>query len=161
AEGLPTLRSWCDKLSQIDRPALSSFATVERWANSGWQTQQDHQLREIDGKYVGPTGMYRLTRAKPYRWTLSVFFDGQRFLRGDWYGLRFMARNQAQLSCHAFIGEGALLLHTDERWPLLFEQALVQATGLLPQRVEKGKWLRYGGVPETLARLLCQRLAIE
>jgi hypothetical protein len=157
-ENLPLLKDWSDRLTAVDRPNLASFAFIERWNDGRWQTAE---LREDYGRYVGPSGMYQLTRTEPYPWTLVVYFDAQRqrFLRSDWYGLRFWARKTANLACRAFWRSRILAIHDDERWPLLFEKAIVQATGLLSDR--NGKWLRYSDVPESLASLLCQRLGVE
>jgi hypothetical protein len=160
ADALPALQGWADNLRGIDRPNLASFAQVERWNDGSWQAGR---LHETSGRYVGESGLYRLTRSDRCRFTVTVFFDSQRqrFLRGDWYGLRFLARQKADLPCRAVWTQQTLLIPLNERWPLLFEQTLAQSTGLLPDRVDKGKYLRYADVPESLARVLCQRLAIE
>jgi hypothetical protein len=162
ADQLPTLERWQDELSQVDRPALHSFESVERWNDDRSEAQEEHGLRENHGQYVGPAGMYQLTRTGNCRWGVTVFFDPskQRFLRGDWYGLRFLARRAAGLPCRAFWGDNTLVVHVEERWPMRFEQALVCSTGLLPARV-RGRWLSYRDVPKPFVQRLCQRLGVS
>jgi hypothetical protein len=46
----------------------------------------------------------------------------------------------------------------EERWPLLYEQALVQASGLLPGR--SASWLSYHDIPQDLAESLSEKLDI-
>ena len=82
-------------------------------------------------------------------------------VRGDWYGLRFLAgRAGGEQACAAWDRRGRqLLVPVERRWPLLYEQILVQASGLLPGR--SPAWLCYHGISQELAECLCGKLDVE
>ena len=110
--------------------------------------------------------MYRLTRgesANAYQQVLYLDQPNQRWLKGDWYGLRFLAHDSANVDFEVKYDSGTrqLLMPADERWPLLYERALVLATGILPCRAENPKWLKYSGVSDELARLLTDKLNVS
>jgi len=105
---------------------------------------------------------------------VNLYFDQprQRWLKGDWYGLRFLAhhaagvdfevvREKTQALPTSFSSADELLIPADERWPLLYERALVLATGLLPGQAENPKWLRYQGVSAELSRTLAGKLNVS
>ena len=54
-----------------------------------------------------------------------------------------------------------LLIPESQRWPLLYERALVLSSGLLPSRALNHEWLSYPRVPLGLARGLCEKLNVD
>ena len=169
AELLPDLAGWQASLAVMPKLPLASFE-MERWQEGGFQSCEP--VYERDGWYYGASGMYRLSRpdrgrANPY--TLTLFFDepGQRWLRGDWYGLRFLAAAGPSAAPPPALeeavhlsGEAALLLPAAQRWPLLYERALTLASGLLPGPAPNRQWLQYPGIPLELAQTLCRKLGV-
>jgi hypothetical protein len=53
-----------------------------------------------------------------------------------------------------------LILRGLDRWPALYERALVLASGLLPSQSANGL-LHYSGIPLELAHALAKRLGVE
>ena len=110
--------------------------------------------------------MYRLTRGETSdTYQIVLYFDqsNQRWLRGDWYGLRFLAYNAAELDFEVQYDSSAndIWIPVDERWPMLYERALVLASGILPHRAENTKWLRYSGISNELVQLLTEKLNVS
>ena len=110
--------------------------------------------------------MYRLTRGNDrnaYQIVLYLDQPNQRWLRGDWYGLRFLAYDSVGLDFEVTYDSSTnnLLIPVDERWPMLYERALVLASGSLPGRAENPKWLRYSGVSSELVYLLAEKLNVS
>lgn len=163
ADLLPDLDAWKDSL-----PSLSHVNTglydIEQW--HGGDFQPCDTVYEQDGVYYGESGMYRLslhgTRAGR---ALTLFFDesAQRWLRGDWYGLRFLAMEARQDGVEAIhdSNAGELLIPAARRWPLLYERALTLASGLLPGRAANPDWLSYPRIPLNLASTLCRKLNVD
>jgi hypothetical protein len=148
-------------MRRYDGRDLGKFAYTERWDNGEWFGSPlffDDTAKRI----LGPTGMYRLSRDAQARSPLIAFFDGERqiIVRGDWYGLRFLAgRAGGEQVCAAWdLRSRALVVPVEGRWPLLYEQILVQASGLLPGR--SASWLCYHGIPQDLAESLCGKLDV-
>ena len=54
-----------------------------------------------------------------------------------------------------------LLIPVDERWPLLYERALVLASGNLPARADNPRWLKYSGISSELVQLLTKKLNVS
>ena len=157
AEVLPNLNEWKDSLQQL--PGLSAAVYhIERWSGVDFQTCDT--VYERDGVYHGEPGMYRLRRDGDRSGrTLTLFFDvsAQRWLRSDWYGLRFLASEAEQEHVEVIydLENGELLVLASQRWPLLYERALTLASGLLPGRTDNPNWLSYPRIPLNLGRTLC------
>jgi hypothetical protein len=162
AGSLPDWRGWLTSLRPYDGRDLGKFARTERWENGNWVGSPLYFDGEA-GRIVGPTGMYRLSRDAPARSPVTAFFDDERQLivRADWYGLRFLAgRAGGGQSRATWDRRGRqLLVPVEERWPLLYEQILVQASGLLPSR--SPAHLCYHGIPLELGECLCGKLDVE
>ncbi len=162
-ELLPGLDDWKDSLQHMSKLNTTQFE-IERWEGS--QFQPCVTLYERNGRYYGQSGMYRLSRQRSGQgeYKPTLFFDepGQRWLRGDWYGLRFLALNPAGDDAQAVHVSGAneLLIPEVQRWPMLYERALVLASGLLPKRADNHAWLKYQRIPFELARTLCDKLNV-
>ena len=162
AQLLPDLEGWKNVLPAI-KIALFRY-NIERWNDI--QFMQCNAFRESGGRYIGKSGMYRLTRKEetnPYQ--LVLYFDepNQRWLRGDWYGLRFLADNAGRQDFEVGYdtGTNAILIRNGERWPLLYERALVLASGMLPARSEDREWLIYSGVSGQLVQFLTEKLNVS
>ena len=163
AQLLPDLEDWKGTLSQIDRLSTPGY-NIEIW-DSG-QFRPCDTFYEREGQYFGESGMYRLTRDEethPYR--LVLYFDqpNQRWLRGDWYGLRFLAYDAAERNFEVryHLNSNDLVMPVNERWPLLYERALVLASGMLPAHGQNSRWLRYSGMPSESIELLTDKLNVS
>lgn len=111
------------------------------------------------------SGLYQLfdkpkERDKPYarpKYTLFYHATKKHWLRGDWYGLRFLALQADDTRCPVYYDQATrrlAILH-DWRWPELYERVLVLASGRLPKRNgNRGEWLFYDGIsPQTVDQL--------
>lgn len=143
---LPTLSEWKENLAVVEKINTSTF-DLSRWNGNGYS--KCSEFYEKDGKYFGSTGLYRLTRKlrDSQSYSLILYFDNndQKWYKGDWYGLRFLA-NRAIIcdDCEVFYDSfnKTILIPQAERWPLIFERTLVLASGLLPSKLQNG-WLIY------------------
>lgn len=163
AQLLPDLEDWKGTLPRIDRLSTPRY-NIEIW-DSG-QFRPCGTFYEREGQYFGESGMYRLTRdeeTNPYR--LVLYFDqpNQRWLRGDWYGMRFLAYDAAEqdFEVRYHLNSNDLLMPVNERWPLLYERALVLASGMLPAHAQNSRWLRYSGMPSESIELLTDKLNVS
>lgn len=156
---LPALDRWQQLLPRVG--PLTPPEHVQRWHAGAYRDEA--RFRITEGRPQGLTGLYRLFYENDKStFDLTGFFDADKgeFLRGDWYGLRFLAGRQAGLLCPArwltHQGRSVLLVPLARRWPLLYERALALASGLLP--IHDGARLCYLDVPfdivSTLAKLL-------
>jgi hypothetical protein len=163
AEILPTWREWLDRMPAVGGLVLTTV-TREWWTPAGWTDVSQTFFEDENRTIRGEAGLYRLSRDKPFRTRVCVFFavGGRgKFVRGDWYGLRFLARRFQGLpltaSWHA--DQQCLLVPSEERWPLTYERVLIQESGLLPSRTGN-RPLTYPHVPESLACSLCDKLEV-
>ncbi len=163
AEWLPDLEGWKDTLEPIDRLVTAPYE-IEKW--DGRRYSLCETVFQKEGQYIGESGLYRLRRqGREDGYRINLFFDQeqQRWLRGDWYGLRFLADYAARVDLEAVHNPrtGELMIPFAERWPLLYERALVLATGLLPTPAKNVKWLRYEGVSAELCYILTNKLNVS
>ena len=163
ADFLPDLNEWKDSLQSLTSLRTAPYH-IERWVSGSFHPCDT--VFERDGVYYGETGMYRLSReADTTGRTMTTYFDepAQRWLRGDWYGLRFLSLEAEGSYAHAVhdTEAGILLVPSTQRWPLLHERALTLASGLLPGRATNPDWLSYSNVPLDLARTLCGKLRVR
>ena len=162
AQLLPDLEGWKNILPAIDRLSTTTY-NIEIW--NGRKYIQYDNFYERNGRYCGDSGLYRLTKQaenNPYQ--IVLYFDkpNQRWLRGDWYGLRFLAYNTAgrQFEVKYDSSANEVLIPVEEHWPLLYERALVLASGMLPARDKNFRWLRYTNITNELVQLLAEKLSI-
>ena len=162
AELLPDLEGWKDILPAIDRLSTTTY-NIEIW--NGREYMQCDSFYERNERYCGDSGLYRLIKKaenNPYQ--LVLYFDepNQRWLRGDWYGLRFLAYNTAgrQFEVKYDSNANEVLIPVEEHWPLLYERALVLASGMLPARDKNFRWLKYTNISNELIQLLAEKLSI-
>ena len=163
AELLPGLHEWKDSLQPLPGLSTTSYH-VEKWQEDDFLPCDT--VRERNGVYDAEAGMYRLSRDEDRTVrTLTMFFDPptQRWLRGDWYGLRFLALEAGLGGVSAVHNSrhGQLLIPESQRWPLLYERAITLASGLLPQRALSPGWLSYSRIPLDLAQMLCGKLNVD
>ncbi len=164
AELLPSANEWQETLARIEKPNTHT-CHIERWDGRQYADCPDFYQR--DDEYHGASGLYRLTReANAFR--LALYFDAarQRWLKGDWYGLRFLASQSAGLEQEPVHQSttNELRVLAAERWPLLYERALALASGLLPQRATdnaQAAWLVYRDIPAALTGTLAQKLNLQ
>jgi hypothetical protein len=165
---LPDIQEWKKTLTAVP---ITPADAVEQWNLQAGQFQPQPSFRLGDGgAWSGPGGLYRLTYGEPPRQhQLTVFFDaeapaGQQLLRGEWYGLRFLALHQSGKYLKAMWRNqdgGLLAVPYRQRWPLLYERALVLASGLLPRRHPENGLLYYQGVPLSLAQGIAEHLGMQ
>lgn len=160
---LPDLEGWKTILTTIDRINTTNY-NIEIW--NGNRFSSCDTFYERDGRYFGESGMYRLTRGEDRNtYQIVLYFDqpNQRWLRADWYGLRYLAYNSIGRDFEVVYNSGVndLLIPMDERWPLLYERALVLASGSLPDRTDNPRWLKYSGVSSELVQLLTGKLNVS
>ena len=101
------------------------------------------------------------TEGAPFQ--LSLFYDAEyeQWLQADWYDLRFLAFQTIGNTNSEVVyrpGSAELLVPLAERWPLLYERALVLASGLLPSISTDREWLKYQGISRELCTLLADKL---
>jgi hypothetical protein len=156
AAALPLLEHWMDSLSPIPevKPELYD---VRRY--------RDGEFLEA---VVEGSGFYELwprdaggPRAR--RPVARLFYDDarDRWLAGDWYGLRYLALVHEGRSCpaHYDVFSGQLAIPDAWRPPALYERALVLCSGRLPGR--RGAWIYYDDVQPAVLTHLTAKLHLS
>ncbi|MEO1373223.1 MAG: hypothetical protein AAFW70_02620 [Cyanobacteria bacterium J06635_10] len=95
------------------------------------------------------TGMYRMCNKEiSTRPLYTLFYDQEsdKWLQGDWYGLRFLALQHGGQQCivRYDIETKCLAIPVSQRLPEIYERALVLASGRLP--IYKESWLIYENI---------------
>lgn len=159
AELLPKIQDWQANL--VSDPAVAS---------------EPHQYgfeRYVGGRFVAvngqemPSGFYRVQRVGQQfvpRYLLRT--TDRCWLNGDFATLRFLSiavgdqKPQARLC-----DDGTLVVPLVQRWPSLYERALVLASGQLPTTRSSGdragRLLAYRSIPDDAARKLASKLNVE
>ncbi len=156
AELLPDLLGWKTELR--DDPGVEIHS-------HGFARYVDEAFQAVPVGHLVP-GLYQVTKidGRNARGVYRFYDSGGRWLRGEFYGLRYL---DAQLKgkCRAsWSSSGDLDIIEGQRWPFLYERALVLASGQLPLKMKNRLGevsLRYHGVSEALARLLCEKLDVR
>lgn len=155
---LPDLENW--KLNLKPLPGITeSFYDWKYWQNGNF----------VECTLPQKTGMYQMwggeNKNAPRR---TLFYDKntKTWRQGDWYGLRFLALNYNQDDLIARYNPETLQLAIPycQRWPELYERALVLSSGLLPKykkTVEQNLWLIYENISLDLAHKLTQKLHVS
>ncbi len=154
---LPNIDTWQQNLRNLQGIVPSSY---------DWKYFDGNDF--VDCISPKETGMYQLSpREINNTFTQTLFYDqpNDKWLQGDWYGLRFLALYHNQdISCivHYNKTTESLAIPLDQRWPEIYERALVLASGLLPtyQRTEQSWWLVYERISSKLATQLTDKLGI-
>lgn len=117
--------------------------------------------------FCNQIGMYQMwAREESDRPHLTLFYDSETdtWRQGDWYGLRFLALHYSDQQCIARYDPATarLAIPFSQRWPELYERALVLASGRIPsyQRTEQSLWLIYENVGLDLAHQLTKKLYV-
>lgn len=153
AQALPPLDQWKDVLGRMPniKPELYE---VRRFEGDGFVDAP------LDGsgfyELWQPDGRGHRTGRPAYR----LFYDAprDRWLSGDWYGLRFLARVEDGGACpvHFDLLSGRLALPWAWRPPELYERALVLCSGRLPEH--RDGWLLYDDVTQPVLGALAAKL---
>lgn len=153
---LPDAQDWSETLVRVNNVVTAKY-TPEKW--NGAKYEEFDGVLETGGELVGEHGLYCLTHRDDSR-RLTLYLDGKRkcWLRGDWYGLCFLARyNDGEgLMAEYDRLNGVLMIPSQAHLPLLYERALVLASGRLPNRTDG--WLRYENIPEATIQMLTNKL---
>ena len=165
AQRLPPLADWMDTLEALS--GISPYQFITRMLTGTGFEEKPFDASE--------SGMYELWSDEPpapssqsslVRPDYTLFYDAekQRWLRGDWYGLRFLALQLSQMSqspCSVRYepSSGQLAIYQDERWPELYERVLVLASGKLPRYQEQ--WLIYESISQRILDALIPKLNLK
>jgi hypothetical protein len=130
-----------------------------------WRRYEDGMF--VDAHVDGP-GFYeawpRDSRGgAPARPAFRLFYDAarDRWLAGDWYGLRYLAlvqRGQPRPARYNWLS-ASLAIAEEARPPELYERALVLCSGRLPER--RGPWLYYHDVESAVLDTLAAKLHLD
>lgn len=154
---VPPLNDWMNKLEKLDG-ILPHMFTVKRFSGISFVEDTFHQ---------GKSGFYELwaleRSALSNRPQYILFYDavGNRWLRGDWYGLRFLALQLSGSPCPVRYEPSTcrLAVPKEWRWPELYERVLVLASGQLP--IYRNSWLIYDSIGPDLLNILITKLNLN
>lgn len=106
--------------------------------------------------FDGRPGMYEVTGRDDR--TVTLFFDGERWRRGDWYGLRYLdlRAERALMPLRYDAASWRMAVPLDQRPPEAYERALVLSSGLVPRRDDA--WWLYENVAPTVATRWAEKL---
>lgn len=150
ADVLPEITTWQQNLTRLELvPSLQQ-----------WKKFHDDSF-EVCGT-PHETGMYQMCdeNFNP-RYTLFYNQATQTWHQGDWYGLRFLALHSQGSYCQAYcdVDTKTLAIPINQRWPEIYERALVLASGKLPTYHQS--WLIYENINRDIADLLSQKLNVN
>jgi hypothetical protein len=153
AEILPDIETWRSGLPVLNGIVPSLYR---------WRYFQEGQF--IESGFPHQTGMYQMLNSDSNHIRSTIFYEAETktFRRGDWYGLRFLALHATgkSLIVRHSSNSNRLAVPYSQRWPEIYERALVLASGNLPQFVERENnlWLIYQGIDSHLLKLMIQKL---
>lgn len=162
SEQLPALEDWIMRLPAWEEKDFGRFSIEQ------YDSQFDAFRKVSTSDLNFPVGLYRFTLEHTRgRMVTDAFFDDfeQRWICGDFYGLRFITRARSGL-CRAgyFNNINQLVIPMKDRWPMPYERALVLAAGALPLRFqdESGNLLlAYQGITPGFASCMSKLLSVE
>ncbi len=156
AEILPELKEWTLRLRSLPGIVPSLYH---------WKRFESDDFTEC--VFSQQTGLYQMWDLDGGdRSRLTLFYDAatNSWRQGDWYGLRFLALQHREQPCIARYDrvKARLAIPYSQRWPQLYERALVLASGQLPnyQKTEQSLWLIYENVGRELVQQLTQKLQV-
>lgn len=157
AELLPTLEEWQATLvPDPDIGAQPHHYSLERYSGN--------RFTKVNGNDP-PSGFYRVERQGEQFRPKHVFRTANgRWLNGDFSSLRFLALTSDSSKPRARqLADGTLLIPWLQRWPTLYERALVLASGQLPSVRATGvdKLLVYATVPAAASEKLAAKLGVK
>jgi hypothetical protein len=148
---LPDIDTWKNSLAKLPSIVSSCY----RWQKFDGNNFVDCDLPSESGMYQ----MYNqeINDSPPIR---TLFYDKQsdRWLQGDWYGLRFLALQQANQQCIFYYNfdRKCLVIPASQRFPEIYERALVLASGILP--TYKDSYWFYTNIESDVVNLLSAKL---
>lgn len=153
---LPPLADWMHSLEVLDG-VMSYMFDVKKFSGNSF----------IDDTFQDKSGFYQLwlpeqhATVKKLQYTLFYDEESHHWLRGDWYGLRFLSRQLDNIPCPVRYeaGSRSLAVPKEWRWPELYERALVLASGLLPS--QRDSWLVYDNIGPEVVHELSVKLNLE
>jgi hypothetical protein len=158
AQILPALTDWKHTLE-----TLPHFSPYQYQAKRFFST--DFVEADFDRSASGFYQFWPLkqTRSASDRPEYTLFYDAEheQFLRGDWYGLRFLALQANGVPCPVAyeVSSRRLAVPWAWRWPELYERALVLASGQLPSY--HNKCLIYEAITPQILAELTSKLNLE
>jgi hypothetical protein len=149
-----------------------SLAPIENWAadllSRDFNTSL-YSLRLHDGQQwrdhdvVDSDGLYDLIDPQVGGRHYIAYYDFERseWLEGEFYGLKFLADLRAGRlhSAHYKDRDRSFAVLRSQRWPEIYERALVLASGMLP--IIQSEWLIYKDIPRELAEHLTDKLHLK
>ncbi|AFZ04647.1 hypothetical protein [Calothrix sp. PCC 6303] len=148
---LPNINTWKQNLRDLQGIVTTCYE---------WERFDNNDFVACD--FPSESGMYRMynlnIRAdKPLR-TLFHDRESNLWLQGDWYGLRFLALQQMEHKCifNYDLSNKQLAILASQRFPEIYERALVLASGKLPTYVDS--WLVYTNIELEMLVLLSAKL---
>lgn len=163
ADFLPNIEGWKQILPAVDRLNIHNYS-FEKWEDDEYCPYSEFFQR--GKRYEGQSGLYRLTQMNgKHSYTLNLYFDHeqQRWLKGDWYGLRYLSVHNEGKDLKAYYDgkQSYLAIENSQCWPLVYEKALVLASGRLPE-IRPDRNLRlYREIPAELSCLLTKKLNVR
>lgn len=162
ADLLPDLAGWKELMPAVDRLNIHNYL-LEKWENGNYQPCEDFSYTK--GEYKGKSGLYQLTQKdSKHQHSLNLYFDypKQRWIKGDWYGLRFLTVNDSTriLKVYYDHDKEILAIMLNQCWPMVYEKALVLASGLLPVIRRPKNLMHYREIPSELLSLLATKLKV-
>lgn len=156
ADQLPTVKSWKQTLQPLPGLVPQNF-DARLWTGKQFEP----------GPFEGQTGFYELWPLKKQdafnRPQYIAFYDESEdtWVRGDWYGLRFLSYYALGGRCPVRYdaSKRQLQVRADWSWPELYERALVLSSGLLPTRI--GDCWIYTNVSDQLVAALSPKLGLR
>jgi hypothetical protein len=154
---LPPIEAWLEML-QVLTGITPHLFDVRRFDGSEF----------VDDAFDNKSGLYELWQPSKDKQSQSrpkytLFYDADRgcWLRGDWYGLRYLASVLKGELCEVQYDQnmGCLAVPEGRRWPELYERILVLASGCLP--VHRGGWLLYKAIGPSLVDALQPKLHLQ
>ena len=160
---LPDIEGWKRILPMVDRLNIHNYS-IEKWEDDEYCPYNSFFQREK--RYEGQSGLYRLTQKNSkYSYNLNLYFDYERqhWLKGDWYGLRFLSAygEGKDLKAHYDYEKSCLIVQNSQCWPLVYEKELVLASGKLPKFIPKKRLQLYYEIPAELSNLLAKKLNVS
>ena len=158
AECLPKIEEW-----QANLPIVGGIVSTQYH----WRQYQPESQAFQDYSLPDQTGLYEMRREADQSYPERPFFyeaDTEIWRQGDWYGLRFLALYHSGniQECAYRPHQKQLAILAAERWPQLYERALVLASGYLPSwhNIYDQSWLIYHNITSDLAYWLTEQLSL-
>ena len=157
ADLLPDINTWINNL-EVD-PFISTKANVE---DTKFFLFEGKSFRPFEENRERTLGFYKIEKEE--RYTKYRFFNGGSWISGPYADLRFLDSHYKQEKEILFDSKKEIFfLEQKFKWPLMYERALVLASGRLPARtlINNRSFLRYENITRDLLDLLCSKLEVN